>query len=156
MPPTRHLHAEHARGHARLGAINMKMLGAGVGAVLGVGVLVWALMNSSLFARDPMLDASRYRPAVDVETGKAYREFRMPQEDPPPWKSPDTGQETVWPAELCYWTREGKATLTPTLVVLNEYLGKTGPTLCPDCGRAVVRHNPTPPIELMLEAAEGR
>lgn len=124
--------------------------------MFGFAVLAWALMNSSLFAADPMLEASRYRPAVDAQTGKAYREFRMPIGDAPPWKNPDTGTETVWPAELCYWTRDGKATLQPTLVILNEYLGKTGPTICPDCGRTVTHHNPSPPMELMIEAAEGR
>lgn len=139
----------------RRGSVNTKALVAGAGVVVGLGVLIWALMSSSLFARDPMVDAARLRPAVDAETGTAFREFRMPEGDSPPWRNPSTGKETVWPAELCYWTRDGKATMTPTLVILNEYLGKPGPTLCPDCGRPVVRHNPTPPVELMVEAAGG-
>jgi hypothetical protein len=134
----------------------MKTMLAVAGVVVGVGVLVWAVMSSSLFRRDPMVDAARLRPAVDVETGTAFPEFRMPTDDSPPWKNPSTGQETVWPAEQCFWTRDGKAKLEPTLVVLNEYLGRTGRTICPDCGREVVRHNPMPPMELMIEAAEGQ
>lgn len=137
------------------GAVNVKVLIAGVGAVVGVGVLVWAIAGSSLFAGDPMVDAARMRPAVDAETGRAYRQFRMPIDDAPPWRSPDTGKETVWPAEQCYWTTDGTAKLEPTLVILNEYLGTPGPTLCPDCGREVTRHNPLPPVELMVRAAEG-
>lgn len=139
----------------RRGAVSVKAVLAVVGAVAGVGVLVWALANSSLFAKDPMVDASRLRPAVDVTTGAKFREFRMPTDDSPPWRNPQTGQDTVWPAELCYWTRDGKATLEPTLVVLNEYLGQSGRTICPDCGREVVRHNPMPPPEAMLEAARA-
>ena len=138
---------------ARRGEVNVKALLAIAGVVVGVGVLVWALTSSSLFARDPMVDASLLRPAVDVSTGTNYPEFRMPSDDAPPWISPSTGEATVWPAELCYWTRDGKARLTPTLVVLHEYLGRTDKTLCPDCGREVVRHNPLPPASLLMEAA---
>ena len=144
------------RSRRRGGAVQTKTILAIVGAVVGVGVLAWAIASSSLFARDPMVDAARLRPAVDVETGQRFPEFRMPNDDAPPWKNPSTGSETVWPAELCYWTRDGKATLQPTLVVLNEYLGQTGKTICPDCGREVVRHNPLPPMELMIEAAGGQ
>lgn len=138
---------------SRRGAVNVKMLLAGGGALVGLVVLVWMLATSSLFARDPMVDASRTRPAKDSVTGVDFRDFQMPPGDAPPWKNPSTGQETLWPAELCYWTRDGKATLTPTLVILNQYTGQTGKTMCPDCGREVVRHNPTPPVELMIEAA---
>ncbi len=148
-------HATTARLPRRgsLGAVSVKMLLAGGGAIVGVVLLVWVLATSSLFARDPMVDASRTRPAKDSESGADFRQFRMPSDDAPPWKNPSTGRETLWPAELCYWTRDGKATLTPTLVILGQYLGQTGNTICPDCGREVVRHNPTPPVELMMQAA---
>lgn len=141
------------RRGSRRAAVNVKMLLAGGGALVGVVVLVWMLATSSLFARDPMVDASRTRPAKDSATGADFPDFLMTPGDPPPWKNPITGQETLWPAELCYWTRDGKATLTPTLVILNQYTGLPGKTTCPDCGREVVRHNPTPPVELMVEAA---
>ena len=50
-----------------------------------------------------------------------------------------------------------KAKLEPTYVLLNKYIGKPGPTICPDCGREVKGHNPLPPPELMEEArAVGR
>lgn len=157
-PPTTRTRTGPTIGMAglRRGAVNTKALLAGGGVVIGVAVLAWAVMNSSLFARDPMVDAARLRPAVDAQTGRAYPEFLMPIDDAPPWKSPDTGTETVWPAELCYWTSDGKATLSPTLVILNEYLGLPGKTICPACGREVTRHNPTPPVELMVEAANAQ
>ena len=32
----------------------------------------------------------------------------------------------------------------PTWVLVNEFVGRPGPTFCPDCGRLVVGHNPAP------------
>jgi hypothetical protein len=50
----------------------------------------------------------------------------------------------AWPAELCFWTKDGKAKGEPTPVLLNENLGKSEATFCPDCGRLVVGRNPPP------------
>ena len=61
-----------------------------------------------------------------------------------PVKSPFTHRATGYPAELCYWTKDGKPKTTPTPVLLNSDLGIDGPTFCPDCGRLVVGHNPAP------------
>src|SRR5438045_3041491 len=47
-----------------------------------------------------------------------------------PCKSPYSGQETGYPAELCYWTKDGAIKKEPTAVLLNETVGKTGPTFC--------------------------
>lgn len=48
----------------------------------------------------------------------------------------------AYPAELCFWTKDGKPKTTPTPVLLNSNLGKSEPTFCPDCGRLVVGRNP--------------
>ncbi len=60
-----------------------------------------------------------------------------------PVLSPLSQKQTGYPAELCYWTKDGKPKSDPTAVLLNETIGKDGPTFCPDCGRLVVPHNPT-------------
>jgi hypothetical protein len=60
-----------------------------------------------------------------------------------PIKAP-SGNNSGYPAELCYWTKDGQAKTDPTPVLLNVLVGKPGPTFCPDCGRLVVGHNPRP------------
>jgi len=67
-----------------------------------------------------------------------------------PVESPYTHRKTGYPTEKCFWTRDGKRKLKPTYVLLNKYRGKKGPTICPDCGRIVYPHNPTPPPETPL------
>ena len=53
-----------------------------------------------------------------------------------------SGAKKGYPAERCYWTKDGHVKSEPTYVVLNTRLGKPEPTFCPDCGRLVVAHNP--------------
>jgi len=50
----------------------------------------------------------------------------------------------AYPAEACYWTKDGKPKKEPTYVLLNTYKGSSDPTFCPDCERLVVGHNPAP------------
>ena len=64
--------------------------------------------------------------------------------------SPYTNKKTGYPAEKCFWTRDGKRKAEPTYLLLNEHRGKKGPTICPDCGRIVYPHNPTPPSDTPL------
>ncbi|GJM19776.1 MAG: hypothetical protein DHS20C14_19890 [Phycisphaeraceae bacterium] len=94
------------------------------------------------------------RTLVDAETGDVLADIRLPTGATYPFEHPKTGRATLYPAERCHWTADGDATLTPTYVLLNAYTGTDGPTMCPDCGRVVVAHNPLPPDELMIEAAE--
>jgi hypothetical protein len=49
-----------------------------------------------------------------------------------------------YPAEVCWWTADGKVATQPTYVLLNNLVGKEGPTFCPVCHRLVVGHNPVP------------
>ena len=71
-----------------------------------------------------------------------------------PVVSPFTGKKTGYPAERCYWTRDGKRKATPTYVILNASLGLPGDTFCPDCGRIVIGHNPPPPPDTPLASPE--
>jgi hypothetical protein len=79
-----------------------------------------------------------------IETGKTFR-HAMELEEKWPVVSPFTNRLTGYPTEQCYWTKDGKRKKMPTYVVLNEHLNKPGDTICPDCGRIVVGHNPLPP-----------
>ena len=80
---------------------------------------------------------------VDVETGKGFHQ-KLSADLVVPCRAPDTGKMAGYPAELCYWTRDGRPKADPTPVALNDTLGKPGPTFCPECGRLVVHHNPAP------------
>jgi len=89
-----------------------------------------------------------------MDTGEVFENYAVEEGSTQPWKNPKTGKNTLYTVEACFWTKDGKAKLEPTFVLLNEYIGKPGPTKCPDCGRTVVPHNPIPPAELMAEAAK--
>lgn len=128
---------------------------AAIGAVAALGVLAYVLGGAIASRRSDPGVASRTRAAIDSETGELIREYSVPDGASLPWKNPRSGRATLYPAATCYWTREGKAKLDPTYVLLNEDVGKPGPTLCPDCGRTVVPHNPMPPTDLLIEAAEA-
>jgi hypothetical protein len=79
---------------------------------------------------------------MDATTGKPYN-YSIKLGDKIPVKAPSGGM-AGYPAEPCYWTKDGKIKNDPTYVLLNEYVGKPGPTFCPDCGRLVRSHNPAP------------
>lgn len=80
---------------------------------------------------------------VCSETGKAFEHIRQMGEMEPVY-SPLSKKNTGYRAEKCFWTKDGKVKTTPTYVLLNELVGKLGPTLCPDCGRLVEPHNKRP------------
>jgi hypothetical protein len=83
------------------------------------------------------------------ETGMTF-EYTVHEGDQWPVLSPFSKKKTGYPAECCYWTKDGKRKATPTYVILNEDIGKPGDTFCPDCGRLVIGHNPPPPPETPL------
>ena len=86
----------------------------------------------------------RTRWFVDAQTGKAFLHEMVIGEAIPIY-SPYSGKNTGYPAELCYWNKDGTFRAdNPTPVLMNEYVGKSGPTFCPVCGRLVVFHNPYP------------
>jgi hypothetical protein len=122
-----------------------RFLSTSAGKVLGILILIVAASAFYLqlreFFRPAALAAVRTQVFIDAETGKAF-EHELVKGEMIPIVSPDTGKNTGYPAELCYWTKDGGVKTDPTAVLLNIYRGKSGPTFCPDCGRLVVGHNP--------------
>lgn len=84
-----------------------------------------------------------------LETMKTF-ERKPEMQETIPVMSPYTSKKTGYPTEKCFWTRDGKLKAEPTFVLLNEHRGKKGPTICPDCGKIVYPHNPTPPSDTPL------
>lgn len=96
----------------------------------------------------------RERTLIDAETGTVFENMAVPTGAALPLPHPETGRATLYPAERCHWNADGSATIEPTYVLLNSYLGSDEPTTCPDCGRGVVAHNPLPPDALMIQAGQ--
>jgi hypothetical protein len=114
----------------------------GVGVVLVVvciGVAVFAV-RGVLTSEAEELNSQRM--FIDASTGKPYK-FELKLGQTFPAKAP-SGGNTGYPAEACYWNKDGSAKKEPTYVLLNLYKGSNEPTFCPDCGRLVVGHNPAP------------
>ena len=116
--------------------------GTGVAAVLVLVGLVAAVQALRGFGTSDAEAISAERMFIDATTGKPYEvelKVGMPMPAPAP-----SGGNTGYPAEKCYWTKDGKEKEDPTYVLLNVYKGNKDPTFCPDCGRLVVGHNPVP------------
>ena len=109
--------------------------------VLGTAALVWSVWNN--FRSSDAVVISGERMFVCSDTGKPF-EYTLKAGDKIPVLSPHSGKRTGYPAELCYWTKDGKIKDTPTAVLMNSAVNKPEPTFCPDCGRLVVRYNPRP------------
>lgn len=135
-----------SRGVRQAAALGFALLSL---VVLGV-VLTRAVQSHS----NSPSEMSKRRTLVDAQTGEVFAEHAVSLSETVPFTNPKTGNRTLFPAEACYWTKDGGAKLQPTYVLLNEAVGKTGPTTCPDCGRKVIFHNPLPPAEVMLKASQ--
>ncbi len=126
----------------------------------GLGLIVVAvLLGAAAFTTYRTFSAPPPAPArpqfADCVCAKTLKHFqhRLTPGESFPVVSPHSNERSGYPAEKCYWTKDGRAKLEPTFVLLNEYLGKPGPTLCPDCGRLVEPHNPLPPSEKFPKGA---
>jgi hypothetical protein len=111
-----------------------------VGCAVAICVAVYVCIG---FMKGGTPDAANYTTYVCSETGKSFR-HRNELGETIPIYSPHSGKNTGYPGEACYWTADGQTKSEPTWVLLNEAIGKSGPTFCPDCGRLVVGHNPRP------------
>ena len=137
-------------GRTVLIAIALALLG-------GSAWMIWSNVGPSAAvaaANDPIF--------IDADTGYAFH-CKLVAGMSIPVVSPDTGKANGYPAELCYWTKDGHVKSDPTPVLLNTYRGKSGPTFCPDCGRLVVPVNPMaieghrpPPTEADYWAERGQ
>lgn len=130
-------------------ANNLKV-GGSILAILIAIVILWLQIFGG--GRDAEVSSKR-RDCIDAESGEVFLEYGITTGSNAPWKNPKTGKMTLFPAEKCFWTKDGQAKLEPTLVLLNRYVGKDAVTICPDCGRKVVLHNPMPPGDLIEKAA---
>jgi hypothetical protein len=117
--------------------------GVAVGVVLGlVGVIAIFMAFKSTFGDTESERFTNARVFIDADTGKTFKyELKIGSKIPAPSPS---GKDNGYPAESCYWTKDGKPKKDPTYVLLNSYKGSNDPTFCPDCGRLVVGHNPAP------------
>jgi hypothetical protein len=117
---------------------------SGSGKIMAGVIVVVALFMAFITIKHAWMPAEvaleRDRAFIDSETGKGFN-HEIEKGEILPIEAP-SGHKSGYPAELCYWTKEGTPKTDPTPVLLNVYLGKAGPTFCPDCGRLVVAHNP--------------
>lgn len=134
--------------------IDLRKAGMIALVILSLGVVTFVVGRTVNRYRSSPDVQSRYRTLVDSETGEVFVDFKVPTGSTFPIKNPKSGKPTLYMGEPCYWTKDGKAKLEPTWVLVKQSIGLPGPTICPDCGRKVVPHNPTPPDELMIEAAQ--
>jgi hypothetical protein len=135
------------QGQRPKSAETRKAILAGIAAVVGIAAMC-IFMFYNFFGSDTASVSAR-RVVIDNETGEVNEKFPVAA-GAFPYVNPKTGRATLYPAESCFWTRDGKAKLQPTYVLLNEYCNppKPGPTICPDCGHVVRAHNPHPPSNL--------
>lgn len=108
--------------------------------VIGAGAIAVYFSAFRADAQSQLVDLNRFRWYID-EDGKAFtHELKIGAPSVPTLPS---GKQ-AFPAELCFWTKDGKPKDRPTPVLLNSYVNKPGPTFCPDCDRLVVGQNPSP------------
>jgi hypothetical protein len=94
--------------------------------------------------RNPAGDLARGRVFICTETNKPFK-VTLEEGMMIPVKSPYSGKNTGYPAELCYWTPDGQVAKEPHAVLVKKSIDPSaGPTFCPTCGRLVVMHNPPP------------
>lgn len=126
---------------------------AGLGAaLLSLGVLAYVVWSSYNSVANTAIRSAFLTTMKDSETGEVFKQIDIRQERSIPFSNPKTGKRTLFPAEECYWTKDGKAKLEPDYVILNERMGKPGRTTCHVCGRTVTRGNAMPPDALMQQA----
>ena len=123
------------------------LLQGNAGKVVAVVVIIAALVGAAVAARNffgPSAEQryARNRIFIDADTGKPF-DYTLKKGDMYPVMAP-SGKKTGYPAELCFWTADGKPKKEPTAVLMNAAVGKKGPTFCSDCGRLVVPFNPAP------------
>jgi len=119
-------------------------------------ILVAGVMMYLQFANRPadIGDLTRYVPVINAKTGEVIEKYDLKATSEPwPWAAAG-GERVLYPAELCFWNKDGSVRTKPTFVLLNTFRGEKGDTICPDCGRKVVPRNPPPPGDLMAKALE--
>jgi hypothetical protein len=109
--------------------------------LIALGVVFFSIKGS--FGSSEIQNFANTRTFICAETLKPYQ-YELTATSKIPAPSPFSGKNTGYPAEMCYWTKEGKIRPTPYPVLLNSYRKLPEPTFCPDCGRLVTVRNPAP------------
>lgn len=128
----------------------IKLAVAVVALLVAGGLFVWQIFGSTI----DLEDATNRIVVINAKTGEVDRRFRLPMNEAPPYAT-SSGEKVLYPAELCWYDKDGSVMAEPTAVLLNEYAGKPGDTLCPHCNRRVVKRNPGPSFA-EIEAARQR
>src|SRR5437870_13906692 len=92
--------------------------GMAIGVVVvlvGLGTAIYSL-KGAFTSEGASLSADRV--FIDAITNKPF-EHELQMGDVIPVKAP-SGGKTGYPAEACYWTKDGKVKTDPTYVLLNE------------------------------------
>jgi hypothetical protein len=146
--------AKGGSGPSSRGGVSTKIPPQTLKVVIAVVAILAAAIISyvNIFGGENSQARSWQRVMIDSETRELFPDFPLKFGDTMPFTNPKTGKRTLYQAEMCYWTKDGKAQFPGIPVLLNEYLGKTEPTTCPDCGRRVTFNNPPPPAALLDEA----
>ena len=111
-------------------------------AVTIVGVILLTAWVGWRDAGNHAAAVANTRTLMDAETGDLVEVHVEEGFGPFPALNHKTGRRTLYPTEVCY--SKTCAARGGTHVILNSYLGKDGPTLCPVCGAEVRFHNPGP------------
>jgi hypothetical protein len=109
--------------------------------LLALGVVAFSIKGS--FGASDIQSFANTRTFICAETLKPYQ-YELNAKSKIPAPSPFSGKNTGYPAEMCYWTKDGMIKPTPTPVLLNTWRKMPEPTFCPDCGRLVTVRNPNP------------
>ncbi len=120
----------------------------GVGMMVGVivaSVVIVVMQLPHYWGRSESAEELNGRWLICMESRKAYH-VNLEDVGSFPAYSPFSKKNTGVEAELCYWTAEGKIKDKPVPVLLNEMVGDSSRTYCPECGRLVVARNPGPPM----------
>ena len=130
----------------------LKVIAAAAAISLAAILLIYQLFS----ATPDIGEGAAYMVAIDAKSGAIIERFKPPATGLP-WKNPDTGELTLYPAEMCWYQKDGKVKSKATYVLVRKLLGESGETTCPDCGRRVVLRNPAPRYEEIEKArSEGR
>jgi hypothetical protein len=109
--------------------------GVAAAAVL-VGVVVLGYSARNHLGPSEAARLSSDRVYICSQTGKTFR-YSDKVANKYPVRSPHSGTDTGYPAQFCFWTRDGQFKAEPSYVLHNSFIGKPGPTFCPECDRLV-------------------
>ncbi len=106
------------------------------GVLILVVVVLVGYVLSTLFGGDEIDDviaSANTRILMCSETGELFTFDLDDIEGTYPMVNPKTGKKTLFPTVVCYARECGKKP-GGTRLIMNRFLGKEGPTYCPNCG----------------------